>query len=64
MKGGTRKYRTVADRKKAVDLLMKRGFNYFVGFKDADKERPAGLSYGVAEWAGGVHTKDLGALIH
>lgn len=50
-----RGYATYADRKKAVHQLARRGYNYFVPYKDTNAE--FALQYGVANWvpAGQVH---------
>lgn len=32
-----RLYKTAGDRRRAVSLLKQRGYNYFVGYKDANK---------------------------
>ena len=64
VKGGIRLYRNAADRKRAVKMLMKSGLNYFVGFRDANEKFPAGLSYGIAEWAGLFpYVRDVGDTI-
>lgn len=53
--GGVRIYRTRGDRARAVAVLAKRGFNYFVGFLDVQGQ---GLSFGKAEWVtGGYYRK-------
>lgn len=49
---GVRLYRSRGDRRRAVTHMKRRGQNYFVGFTDANKEYPCGLSYGKADWAG------------
>lgn len=52
VQSGIRLYRSAADRKRAVQMLKRKGLNYFVGFRDANQTYPAGLSYGFAQWAG------------
>lgn len=47
---GFRLYKSPGDRRRAVAMLVKRGFNYFVGYRDADKDCPYGLDFAVAEW--------------
>lgn len=57
-----RLYKTPADRRRAVTLLKHQGFNYFLGYRDAaNPERPAGLSFGVADWVpeGTTYSKDI-----
>lgn len=56
-----RLYRTAGDRRRAATLLKLQGFNYFVGYKDANPERPAGLSFGKAQWVaeGTTYSKDV-----
>lgn len=44
-----RGYRTQGDRSRAIYQLRKRGWNYFVGFKDVQSDYA--LNYGQAEWA-------------
>jgi hypothetical protein len=60
-RGGLRLYRNVGDRKKGMRWAIKRGYNYFVGFKDCNHTHPAGLSYGKADWVaeGKIYEKDV-----
>lgn len=46
-----RLYRSTGDRRRAVAILKKEGFNYFTGFRDTHPTHPAGLSFGKVEWA-------------
>jgi hypothetical protein len=46
--GGFRGYDTAGDRRRAVAMLSKLGFNYFVGY--ADVQSRFALDYGIAEW--------------
>lgn len=50
--GGIRLYRNTTDRRRAMALLKKEGYNYFVGFLDTNPIHSAGLSYGRANWVG------------
>jgi hypothetical protein len=62
---GFRLYRNTGDRRRAVAYLKKKGFNYFVGYKDTHSTHPAGLSFGQADWVGlypyerDVHQKEI-----
>jgi hypothetical protein len=49
--GGIRLYRNTIDRRRAMALLKKEGYNYFVGFTDANSIH-VGLSYGRMNWVG------------
>ena len=49
---GCRIYNNITDRRRAISNLKRIGYNYFVGYLNNDKRRPAGLSFGYAEWAG------------
>ncbi len=51
----TRGYGTAADRNRAIKALVKRGFNYFVCYRDTQAE--FALLIGNADWvsAGGVY---------
>ena len=48
---GCRLYRSAGDRRRAVALLKKDGFNCFIGFTDCHPSHSAGLSYSKVEWA-------------
>jgi len=61
---GFRLYKSPGDRRRAVAMLIKRGFNYFEGFRDADKDYPYGLDFAVAKWVSEarpyhIHKKDV-----
>ena len=47
---GTRGYRSVADRERAIRQLARTGLNHFVCYRDVRAE--FSLAYGVATWAG------------
>lgn len=49
--GGVRGYHRACDREKAIIQLARRGFNYFVRFKEVNPASFA-LQYGWAEWVG------------
>jgi len=59
-KYGIRLYKTAAARRSAVTQMADR-YNYFVGFREADTQNPAGLSFGVADWLhdGQIYCKDV-----
>ena len=46
-----RLYRTAKGRRIAVRRLMRQGYTYFVGFRDINKDYPAGLSFAKTEWS-------------
>lgn len=45
---GVRGYASVGDRRRAIAMLRKRGFNYFVIFRDVRSEYA--LQIGSADW--------------
>mgnify|MGYP001615463564 FL=1 len=47
---GTRGYRTPADRNRAIAMLVRRGLNHFVCYRDVQSE--FALQFCVAAWAG------------
>ena len=47
---GTRLYERACDRYNAVRDFRRLGFNYFVGFMDADRTHRFGLQFGRADW--------------
>lgn len=52
IKNHIRGYETEGDRRKGVRMLLKQGFNYFVGFKDVSSN--FALQYGKATWETGL----------
>jgi len=56
---GLRLYPTPQARNRAKGQLRRYGANYFVYFRDVDKQFPHGLNFGIAEWVapGGEYFK-------
>jgi len=51
----TRGYANAADRKRAIAMLAKQGWNYFICFRDVQSD--FALAYNKADWVtpGGIH---------
>lgn len=47
-RGGFRGYQTAADRRRAMTMLRKHGWNYFVFYRDTQAE--FALDFGKADW--------------
>lgn len=47
-RGGFRGYKTAGDRRRAMTMLRRRGWNYFVFYKDTNAR--FALDYGIADW--------------